>query len=155
MENSLSVSQIKLLTNLLSFRGKKASATCFSMRIVLRFTEVKGKRCEHQFLELLSRNRFFSSPLSADIQHVEYTGWPNRNGTAYFPQYVDGITGISVWGKQATSHEKYDTKISNFGLVVGFLGHILWGNVEAPNLPFQLKQEMNECHFGLPCRCEQ
>ena len=27
-----------------------------------------------------------------------YTGWPNKNGTAYFPQYVDAITGISVRG---------------------------------------------------------
>ena len=27
-----------------------------------------------------------------------YTGWPRRIGTAYFPQYVDAITGISVMG---------------------------------------------------------
>ena len=27
-----------------------------------------------------------------------YTGWPRKNGTAYFPQYMDAITGISVWG---------------------------------------------------------
>ena len=32
-----------------------------------------------------------------------YTGWPNKIGTAYFPQYLagsllDAITGISVWG---------------------------------------------------------
>ena len=27
-----------------------------------------------------------------------YTGWPRKNGMAYFPQYVDEITGISVWG---------------------------------------------------------
>ena len=27
-----------------------------------------------------------------------YTGWPRKNGMAYFPQYVDAITGISVWG---------------------------------------------------------
>ena len=27
-----------------------------------------------------------------------YTGWPRENGMAYFPQYVDAITDISVWG---------------------------------------------------------
>ena len=27
-----------------------------------------------------------------------YTGWPRKNRTGYFPQYVDAITGISVWG---------------------------------------------------------
>ena len=25
-------------------------------------------------------------------------GGPEKNGTGYFPQYVDAITGISVWG---------------------------------------------------------
>ena len=25
-------------------------------------------------------------------------GGPEKNGTAYFPQYVDAITGISAWG---------------------------------------------------------
>ena len=28
----------------------------------------------------------------------KYTGWPRKNETAYFPQYVDVITGISNWG---------------------------------------------------------
>ena len=35
------------------------------------------------------------------IQHyifLFYTGWPRKNGTGYFPQYVDAITGIRVWG---------------------------------------------------------
>ena len=41
---------------------------------------------------------------------------------AYFPQYVDAITGISVY--EVTSPEKYFTKITNCGLVVCFLGHI-------------------------------
>ena len=27
-----------------------------------------------------------------------YTGWPIKNGMAYFQQYVDAITGISVRG---------------------------------------------------------
>ena len=26
-------------------------------------------------------------------------GGPEKNRTAYFPQYVEAITGISVWGK--------------------------------------------------------
>ena len=55
--------------------------------------------------------------------HCIYTGWPRKNGTAYFPQYLDAITGITVYG--VTSPEKNDTKISNFGSVVCFLGHIL------------------------------
>ena len=30
-------------------------------------------------------------------ENGDYTGWPNKNGTAYmyFPQYADAITGIS------------------------------------------------------------
>ena len=40
-----------------------------------------------------------------------YTGWPRKkHGTAYFPQDVDAITGISVL---VTSPEKYDTKITD------------------------------------------
>ena len=34
-----------------------------------------------------------SSPL---VMH--HTGWPIKNGTAYFPQYVDAMTSISVCG---------------------------------------------------------
>ena len=34
------------------------------------------------------------------------------------------------------SPEKNDTKITNFGSVFCFLGHILWDNVETPNVPF-------------------
>ena len=62
-------------------------------------------------------------------------GGPENNRMAYFPQYVDAITDISVWGK-VTSPEKNYTKISNLGSVVGFLGHILWDNVEAKNVSF-------------------
>ena len=45
-----------------------------------------------------------------------------KNGTAYFPQYVDAITNIVY---EVASPEKNDTKITNFGSVVCFLGHIL------------------------------
>ena len=51
------------------------------------------------------------------INHIQ--GGPEKNGMAYFPQYVDAITVISVWGN---SPDKNDTKISNFGTVVCFLG---------------------------------
>ena len=61
-----------------------------------------------------------------------FTGWPIKNGTAYFSQYVEAI--ISVY--EETSPEKNDTKISNLGLAVCFVRHILWGNVELHNLPF-------------------
>ena len=37
---------------------------------------------------------------------------------------------------EVTSPEKNDTKISNFGSVVRFLGHIFWDNVKTPNFPF-------------------
>ena len=62
-----------------------------------------------------------------------YTGWPRKNRTGYFPQYVDAIAGINLWGN--FSWEKW-YNISNFGSVVCFLGHILWGNVEAQNVSF-------------------
>ena len=38
------------------------------------------------------------------------TGWPRKNRTAYFPQYVDAITDISVY--EVTSPEQNDTKIT-------------------------------------------
>ena len=39
---------------------------------------------------------------------------PEKNGTGYFLQYVDALTGmVSVYG--ITSPEKNYTKISNFG----------------------------------------
>ena len=41
-----------------------------------------------------------------------------------------------------------DSKISNFGSVVCFLGPILWDKPQ--NFPFQLMLYMNESHFGLP-----
>ena len=34
------------------------------------------------------------APTNKSIMY--YTGWPIKNGTAYFPQYVDAITSISV-----------------------------------------------------------
>ena len=37
---------------------------------------------------------------------------------------------------EVTSPEKNDTKISNFGSVVCFLGHIFWDYVEAKIFPF-------------------
>ena len=60
-------------------------------------------------------------------------GGPEKNGTAYFPQYLKAITGISVWGN--VSWKKRIPKFSNFGLVVCFLGHNLWDNVEVQNVP--------------------
>ena len=35
---------------------------------------------------------------SINRMSLTYTGWPRKNRTGYFPQYVDTITGISVWG---------------------------------------------------------
>ena len=75
-----------------------------------------------------------------------------KNRTAYLPQYVDGITGIGVWG---SSPEKNDTKI-NFGSVVYFLGHILWDNVETQflfslfSLNYAWMNAISACHC-----CEQ
>ena len=63
-----------------------------------------------------------------------YTGWPNKNGTAYFPQYVDAITGIGVWDN--FSWEKWYQDQQFLFSSCFFLGHILWDNVEAPNFPF-------------------
>ena len=36
-----------------------------------------------------------SSPI---IGLFQYTAWPRKNGKVYFPQNVDAITNISVWG---------------------------------------------------------
>ena len=41
--------------------------------------------------------------LNEQISHCRsrnenYTGWPRKNGMGYFPQYVDAITGIGIWG---------------------------------------------------------
>ena len=41
---------------------------------------------------------------------------------------------VSVYG--VNSPEKNDPKITNFGLVVNFLGNILWDNVKTPTFPF-------------------
>ena len=41
-----------------------------------------------------------------ESHHLIYTGWPRKNGMAYFPQYVDAITGIIVWGNFSCA--KYD-----------------------------------------------
>ena len=38
------------------------------------------------------------APLLVCVKMYMYTGWPRKNGTGYFPQYVDAITDISVWG---------------------------------------------------------
>ena len=46
------------------------------------------------------------------------TGWPRKNGTGYFPHYVDAITGISVWDN--FSWEKW-YQDQQFGSVVCFL----------------------------------
>ena len=67
------------------------------------------------------------------VMFTRYTGWLSKNGTAYFPQYVNAITDNSI---EVASPEENDTKISNFGSVVRFVGHILWDNVEAPKFPF-------------------
>ena len=38
-------------------------------------------------------------PLSGEHKEQHnYTGWPRKNGTAYFVQCVDAITDVSVWG---------------------------------------------------------
>ena len=43
-----------------------------------------------------------SSLRSWSVSHyvLKYTGWPRKTepSTKYFPQYVDAITGISIWG---------------------------------------------------------
>ena len=88
--------------------------------------------------------------MASHITKGWHTGWPRKNGTAYFPQYVDAITGIRVWGN--FSWEKLCTKITNFGLIaVCFLRHILWDNVETQNFRFSAYiLGMNECHSGFP-----
>ena len=37
-----------------------------------------------------------ASALFLALFNIIYTGWPRKNGPAYFSQYVDAITGISV-----------------------------------------------------------
>ena len=100
---------------------------------------------------LLSYNIF---QCLVDVVHrlhaMYYRGWPIKTErirhTAYYTN--NNVDAISVY--EVTSPEKTDTKISKFGTVVCFLGHILWDNVEAQFFPFQFKLVVNECHFGLP-----
>ena len=56
-----------------------------------------------------------------------------KHGTAYFPKYVDTITGITVWGHFSWEKLYQDT---NFGSVVCFLDHIMWDNANTPNFSF-------------------
>ena len=49
------------------------------------------------------------------------TGWPIKNGMKYFSKYVEAI--LSVY--EDTSPEKKYTKVSNFGLAVCYVRHIL------------------------------
>ena len=46
----------------------------------------------------MSYSYYSYSPINMIEIYFSYTGWPIKNGTAYFPQYVDAITSISVWG---------------------------------------------------------
>ena len=48
---------------------------------------------------------------------------------AHFQHDVNTVADIEV------ASEKNDTKISNFGSVLCFLGHILWDNVKIPKFP--------------------
>ena len=66
------------------------------------------------------------------LQFRGYTGWPRKNGMGYIHNIMQQL--VSVY--EATSPETNDTKISNFGSVVCFLGHTLWGIVEAQNVSF-------------------
>ena len=52
--------------------------------------------CEKSVFSLCASNAYNLSNLWSIWR--QYTGWPRRNGTGYFPQYVDAITDVSVWG---------------------------------------------------------
>ena len=56
---------------------------------------------------------------------------------------------VSVFEVHVTSDEKNDTKISNFGSVVYFLGHILWDNVEVQNVPLSAWTRAEKMPFRL------
>ena len=65
-----------------------------------------------------------------------YTGWPRKNRTAYFPQHVDAIIGISVWGnfswqKWYQDHQCWFSRL--------FLGHICETMSRPQIFPVQLK----------------
>ena len=68
------------------------------------------------------RCRFILAWYEKHFHLHNYTEWPRRkkkkNGTAYFPQCLDAITGISVC--EVTSPEKNYSTITNFGSVVFF-----------------------------------
>ena len=79
----------------------------------------------------MSECEYFLSSLAPNARI--YTGWPIKNppGTAYSQHYVDAISGISVLG--TFSWEKW-YKISHFGSVVCFLGHIFCEAMSSPKI---------------------
>ena len=64
------------------------------------------------------------------------TGWPIKIRNSILPSSHNMWMQLLVSVYEVTSPEKNDTKISNFGSVIYFLGHILWDNVEAQHFPF-------------------
>ena len=63
---------------------------------------------------------------------------------------MTGKTYINMWMQYLVSEDevscpkKSDTKLSNFGSVICFLGHIWWDNVEAQHFPFIQLQASRE-----------
>ena len=90
-----------------------------------------------------------SSPISIKIYlKTVYTGWPRKNGTAYFPQYVDAITSINVLGNFSWEKLYQDQQFWFSSLFSRAHFVRQW---RGPNLfPFQLKLGLNKCHFGSP-----
>ena len=65
-------------------------------------------------------------------------GGPEKTERGYVPLYVDAITGISVRDDMKWYQ---DQQFRSVVCVLYCIGHILWGNGEAQNVPF---------HFGSP-----
>ena len=85
--------------------------------------------CMHTNLINDSLILWFIKQMVWKVRHLEYrVAQKKRNGIL---PTIFGCNNCMVSVYEVSSPEKNDTKISNFGSVVCFLGHILCDNVEA------------------------
>ena len=80
---------------------------------------------------------------------LKYTGWPRKNETGYFPQYLDAITDQYKCMRQLLMRKMIPRSAI---LVQQF---VFWGTfceamLRPKIFPFQLKLGLNKCYFGSP-----
>ena len=92
---------------------------------------------------VLSWNRWWGHKCATHPRptNSKNTGWHIQNGTAYFLQYVDAITSISVWNNFSWEKWYQDQQ---------FWFSSLFSMSSSTFFPFRPKLDANECQFSLP-----